>query len=277
MGNLLKETPYSEITASLEVLDFHRVTSQHLARLRSDKDYARRVAEFMLRGGIDGSVHHKLARATMGQNFFGVEEWATLYGANFSKKQLREVNEFPWGEDILNSPCPFNKGKAVRETHFAFLGLEKLNADPLTILKFQGLHPASGQPRFASYAPDSWYSQQAFAATKTAKLRWYLLLASIVPNSTNTAWNDQLAMSTADYEVPTAIEEVSKDILAYRKTGVYLNPSVYARVNDTTSAGDLVRVGDFDGGGLGIDRWDDSGYCYIGVSASRKLPRTLNP
>jgi hypothetical protein len=277
MGNLLKETPYSEITASLEVLDFHRVTSQHLARLRSDKDYAHRVAEFMLRGGIDGSVHHKLARATMGQNFFGVEEWATLYGANFSKKQLREVNEFPWGEDILNSPCPFNKGKAIRETHFAFLGLEKLNIDPLTILKFQGLHPASGQPRFASYAPDSWYSQQEFAA-KTAKLRWYLLLASIVPNSTNTAWSDQLAMLTAGYEVPTAIEEVSKDILTYRKTGVYLNPSVYARVKDTTSGGSRVTVGYFDSNGLDVNDWDDDGYYgHIGLAASRKLPQALKP
>jgi hypothetical protein len=276
MGNLLKETPYSEITASLEVLDFHNVTGQHLAWLRSDKDYARQVAEFMLRGGVDGSMHHKLARAVMGQNFFGVEEWATLYGANFSKKRLREVNEFPWGEDILNSPCPFNKGKAVHETHFAFLGLEKLNADPLTILKWQLLHPATGQPKFASYVPDSWYSQQTFAA-ETAKLRWYLLLASIVPNSTNTAWTDQLAMLPADYEVPTAIEEVSKDILAYRKTGTFLNPGVYARVNNTTSDGYRVVVGRFDGDGLSINRWDDLGIYDVGLAPSRKLPRTLNP
>lgn len=274
MGNLLKETPYSEITASLEVLNFHRVTSQHLARLRSDKDYARRVAEFMLRGGLDGSVHHKLARATMGQNFWGVEEWAMLYSARFSKKQLRGVSEFPWSEDVLNGPCPFNKGKAVRETHFAFLGLEKLNADPLTILKWQQLHPASGQPRFASYAPDSWYSQQTFAS-ETAKLRWYLVLASIVPNSTNTAWSDQLAMLPADYEVPTGIEEVSKNILAYRKTGVYLNPNVYARVNNTASGGRRVGVGGFGGGGLSIYFWGGDGYYGLGVSASRKLPRTL--
>ncbi len=271
MGNLLRETPYSEITASLETLDFHRVTSQHLARLRSDPDYARRVAQYMLRGGIDGSVHHKLARAVMGQNFFGVEEWATLYNLNFSKKQLREVSEFPWGEDVLGAACPFNKSKAVRETHFAFLGLDKLNGSPLSILKFQELHPASGQPRFASYIPDSWYAQQAFAS-KTAKLRWYLLLASIVPKSTSTAWDKQLLMlPPAEYEVPTAIEEVSKDILAYRKTGIYLNPSVYARVNDTASGGSRVFVGYFGGDGLGINDWRDFDY-NIGVSASRKLP-----
>lgn len=46
----------------------------------------RRIAEFMLRGDINSSVHHKLARAVMGQNFFGVEEWVTLYNANFSKE-----------------------------------------------------------------------------------------------------------------------------------------------------------------------------------------------
>ena len=272
MGNLLKETPYSEITASLEVLDFHRVTSQHLARLRSDKNYACRVAEFMLRGGIDGSVHHKLARAVMGQNFFGVEEWATLHNVNFSKKQLREISEFPWGEDILNGPCLFNKGKAVRETHFAFLGLDKLNGSPLSILKFQELYPASGQPKFYSYAPSSWYTGHPFAVDKTMKLRWYLLLKDIVPNSTSTAWDKQLLMLPAEYEVPTAIEEVSKDILAYRKTGIYLNPSVYARVNDTASDGDRVRIGYFVGDGLGIDLWDDDGGSGIGVSASRKLP-----
>ncbi len=240
-------------------------------RIDDDPLFRHRVAEYMLRGGLDGSMHHKLARAVMGQNFFGVEEWATLYNVNFSKKQLREVSEFPWGEDILNGPCPFNQGKLVRETHFAFLGLDKLNGSPFSILKFQELHPASGQPKFTSYIPYSWYSQQAFAS-KTATLRWYLLLASIVPKSTSTAWDKQKAMLPAEYEVPTAIEEVSKDILAYLKTGVYLNPSVYARVKDTTSDGGRVRVGRFGGGGLGIDRWSDGGGYSVGVSASRKLP-----
>ncbi len=60
-----------------------------ISSIDEDPRFRRRVAEFMLRGGIDGSVHHKLACALMGQNFFGVEEYATLYGVKFSKKQLR--------------------------------------------------------------------------------------------------------------------------------------------------------------------------------------------
>ena len=90
-------------------------------RIRTEEVFTDRVAEFILRGGLEGSVHQKLARAILGKNFFGVEEWSALYGVNFTKKQLREVADFPWNEDVLNAPCPFVKGKSVKETHFAFL------------------------------------------------------------------------------------------------------------------------------------------------------------
>jgi len=264
---------YGEIGASLKSLQDNGVTLDHLARLRSDANYAKRTAEFMLRGGIDGSVHHKLARALMGQNFFGVEEYVTLYGVNFSKKQLREVSKFPWSEDVLNGPCLFNKGKLVKDTHFAFLGVDKLNGSPLTIMKFQELHPASGQPKFYSYAPSSWYHQQAFATDKTMKLRWYLLLKNIVPNSTSTSWNDQKAMLPAEYEIPTAVEETAKDLYAQRKTGIYPNLKVYARVDDTSSDGSRVGVGYCCCGSVGVGSWYVNGdYYYVGLGASRKLP-----
>ena len=264
---------YGEIGASLKSLQDNGVTLDHLARLRSDANYAKRTAEFMLRGGIDGSVHHKLARALMGQNFFGVEEYVTLYGVNFSKKQLREVSKFPWSEDVLNGPCLFNKGKLVKDTHFAFLGVDKLNGSPLTIMKFQELHPASGQPKFYSYAPSSWYHQQAFATDKTMKLQWYLLLKNIVPNSTSTSWNDQKAMLPAEYEIPTAVEETAKDLSAQRKTGLYPNLKVYARVDDTSSDGSRVGVGYCCCGSVGVGSWYVNGdYYYVGLGASRKLP-----
>ncbi|OGN40855.1 MAG: hypothetical protein A2606_02540, partial [Candidatus Yanofskybacteria bacterium RIFOXYD1_FULL_42_10] len=230
-----------------------------IVRIDDDQDFRKHIAGFMLRGGIDGSVQHKLARARMGQNFFGVEEYATLYGVNFSKKQLREVSGFPWGKDILDAPCPFNKGKTVRETHFAYLGVDKLNGSPLTIMKFQELHPESGQPKFRNYAPDSWYHQQVFATDKTMKLRWYLLLKNIVPNSTLTSWNDQKAMLPAEYEIPTAVEETAKDLFVQRKTGIYPNLKVYARVDDTSSNGHRVNVGDCYHGSVGVYFWGDYG------------------
>ena len=93
-------------------------------RFRTDGSFTDCIAESMLCGSIENSIHHKLARTIMGKNFFGVEEWSTLYGVNFTKKQLREVAEFPWSKDILNAPCPFHNCRSIKETHFAFLGLD---------------------------------------------------------------------------------------------------------------------------------------------------------
>jgi len=260
---------YREVGATLKTLQDNGVTLEHLARLRSDTDYAKRVAEFMLRGGIEG-----LARAIMGKNFFGVEEWSTLYGVNFSEKQLREVEvtELPWGEDILNAPCPFVKGKSIRETHFAFLGLNAVKGKPLTIIKWQELHPVSGQPRFYSYIPDNWYAKEKFANTPTCNFRWYLMPLEIIPNSTGKTYQNQVAMLPAEYEVPFAIEEVSKDILYYRKNGIYLNPQRYGRCQDVASVSDRVNVGNFGSKGLDVSNdWDDNYRYGLGVAASRKF------
>ena len=269
-GGLWKAS-YGEVGATLKALQDHGVSTEHLARLRAEPDYAKRVAEFMLRGGVSGSVNHQVVRAIMDKNFFGVEEWATLYCVKFTKKQLREVAEFPWGEEVLNAPCPFVKGKTVKETHFAFLRLENVNGKPLTILHLQELHPHNGQPKFASYAPNSWYSNQAWATSKTAKFRWYLMPLEIVPNSEDKTYQDQVTMLPQGYEVPTAVEEVLKDLLYYRKNGIYLNPTRYARTTDVTSNGYRVIVGYFDRHGLNVfNRWDGRRRDNIGMASSRK-------
>lgn len=242
-------------------------------RIRTDKSFADRVADFMLRGGLDGSVHYKLARAIMGKKFFGVEEWSTLYGVNLSKKRLQEVAEFPWGKNILNAPCPFVEGKSIRETHFAFLGLDAVKGKPLTILKWQEIHPVSGQPRFYSYAPGNWYAKEEFASTPVCGFRWYLMPLEIVPKSADKkTYRDQVAILPAEYEVPLAVEEVSKDLLYYRKNGVYLNPQRYGRCRDVSSDGLRVFVGFFVSKGLGVDSLDGGCSSSVGLAASRKFP-----
>ena len=271
MGNLVKETPHSEVTATLELFDRLGITREHLSRLRAESDYAKRVAEFMLRGGLDTSIHQKLARTVMGKNFFGVEDWSALYGVNFTQKQLRQVAEFPWGEDILNSTCPLC-GKVVKDCHFAFVGLDRINGKPLTILKLQELHPATGQPKFYSYAPSAWYPNEKFAKETTMSFRWYLLHQNIVPKSEDKTYGDQKTMLTADYEVPSAVTEATKDLLIFRKTGIFANSSQYARCECVASDGRRVLVGYFDSDGLGVDYyWDDNRNDNIGVSSARKF------
>lgn len=268
MGSLVKETPWSEVTATLEVFGQHGVTREALALLRSNEEVGRRVAEFILNKGQEGSVQQKLIRQVVGDQFFGVEEWARLYGYGivFTDQQLLEVADFPWSEDILNVPCPFVEGKIIKETHFAFLGVER------TILGFYRLHPAWGKPH-SRLTDDLWQGVKEIAEEQTCSFRWYLILKEIIPYSRSETYEQQLAMLPPEYEVPLAVEEVAKNILYYTKNRTPLNPGTWARCREATFVG-RVLVGDLDEHGVGLgERLDDDFPSYIGIGASRLLGR----
>lgn len=224
---------------------------------------------------METTINEKRAREIMGKNFFGIEEWSSLYEVNFSNKQLREVAEFPWSEDILNTPCPFYKppcpfykGKKVKETHFAFLGLNAFKGKLLSIIKWQKLHPDSSQPRFHSYAPDRWYIREKFANKLSCGFRWYLMPLKVLPDSVDKVYQEQVAMLGSNYEVPLAIEEISKNILYYQRNGTYINQKNYGRCRCSLSRGTRgIRVVI---GTLQIDYYEDRAVRKIGIVASRK-------
>ena len=198
---------------------------------------------------------------------FGIADWQKLYGITLTPKQIASVGSFPWSDAILNSPCPFNPGKMVRETHFAFVGL-----DTVSIMELQKLNPKATEPRFYQYGSDAWYRNETFTTTVTLKLRWYLLLKDIVPGSENNAFDDQKKMLPKEYEVPTAVEEIAKDFLIFKKTGTYVNSNRYARTANLVSDRYRVDVGCCGAFGVSVDYyWDDGRSGYVGLSASRKF------
>ncbi len=201
---------------------------------------------------------------------FGITDWRTIHRIVVTGKQTVAIGEFPWSDAVLNSPCPFHPGKMIRDTHFAFVGL-----DHVTIAELQKLYPQSGQPRFYSYTSgDAWYKNEKFANKVTLKLRWYLLLKDIVPNSENQTFEKQQAMLPTEYEVPSAVAETAKDIFVFQKTGSHANPNRYARTADLVSDRDRVFVGHCGAGGVDVGRyWDDHRRDYVGVGASRKYEK----
>jgi len=242
-------------------------------KFRTDGDFVRQLAEFACRGGVAEAVNHLVVRAIMGQNFFGPADWTALYGVNFSKKELRAVAQLPWGEEVLNAPCPFYPGKQVKETHFAFLGLTKFKGQPLTIRKWQEIHPATGQPRFYGYAPECWYAKEDFATKVTARFEWRLILKDIVPDSEGKDWESQKKMLPSEYEPMSAVINVTKDILCVRKTGIWPNPERYSRCEDIASDGNRVLVGSGAADGLLLGGWDvDDPHGSFGLGASRRFP-----
>lgn len=245
-------------------------------RFRTDKPFTGRMAELMIRDGITASTETKLARLILGRNIFTDADWMSYYNAKFTRKQLRDAGKFPWGEDVLNSPCPFNKGKLVKDTHFAFLGISGINGQPLTVAKWLELHPATGQPKFYNNT-DPWHVGQPHTDLATMQLRWYLLLKDIVPGSTDRTPEDQVAMLPPEYEAPTTIVETSKGILVFRKTGERPNGSRWAACTERTiktdkvSAGLVSCVGNFGEDGLRVSGWYGGRDCYVGLGASRKF------
>jgi hypothetical protein len=243
---------------------------------RTDGEYAGRIAQAMMRKGLVGSIESRLARVVLGRNIFTDADWMSYYDAKFTKKQIREAGKFPWGEDVLNSPCPFNSGKLVKDTHFAFLGISGINGQPLTVAKWLELHPATGQPKFY-FNTDPWHLGQPHTDVTTMQLRWYLMLRDIVPGSTSKTPEEQVAMLPEGYEVPTTIMEVTKDILVFRKTGERPNGSRWAACTERTvktdkvSAGYVSCVGDFDERGLNVDCWNGLRDNLVGLGASRKF------
>jgi hypothetical protein len=103
------------------------------------------------------------------------------------------------------------------------------------------------------------------------------MLREIVPGSTSSTPEEQVAMLPPEYEVPSTIAEVTKDILVFRRTGKRCNGSRWAACSERTvktaqvDAGDVSCVGHFGGDGLDVDRWIGGRLDLIGVGASRKI------
>jgi len=199
---------------------------------------------------------------------WGMNEWASYYGA--PEKLDQQV------EEILQSSCPFHRGKRVFDTHFAFMGVPDINGDPLTVAKWLELHPADSQPKFY-FNQNPWHAAQPHTDVAVLEPRLYIVLRDIVPGSTSKAPEEQIALLPSEYEVPSTITEVTKSILVFRKTGKRCNGSVWAACSERTIAtsravaGLVSCVGRFVEIGLRVSGWGGFRVGCVGVGASRKL------
>lgn len=274
MGSLVKMTPYSEITATLEVLAQYGISREHLTMIRADSRCAQRVVESMLCCGLEKSLKHNRISAVMDKNYFGVDDWIIVYGAQLSKEQLSLAAEFPWGEDLLNAPCPFVNGKSIKETHFVFLGLDYFNGEPLTLVRWHALHAyADNKPKFY-YNIDPWYRQHKFAVKLTCRLRWYLMPLVSFPSRNGDSYKALLRSAPSEYEPVSVVEEVTKAFLYYKKNGACIDYETRSWCQDNANDNGRVLIDSFDHNGLRLESRDENAWksCGVGIALSRKLP-----
>lgn len=232
------------------------------------------------------SIDRNLARDILGKNLFGPEQWLLYYGIWFSEQQLKDISRFPWNESVLNAPCSFIKGKSIKETHFAFLGTDRIYNKPLDLLKWHELSPITGKKKLKE---NPWYKDQNFARVNTCCFRWYLTLIESVPNSTEKTYPEQVELLPPEYRAPFVIEEVTKNILYYKTHKTYPNFNAWIRCREVADIADIedvsiiagaaiiaannchICVGDF----IKVRGWSgDRRHSAIGISAFRKSPRS---
>ncbi|MDA2936057.1 hypothetical protein MYX06_02470 [Patescibacteria group bacterium AH-259-L05] len=262
MGSHLRRLRATDMWSTIETL-CTVATPEDLAVLRTEPSCLEEVMQVIRKYRPLKGIDYMLARKIMGSsNFFGPELWIALYGEKFSKKQLREIADFPWDEEILNERCKLC-GKAVKECHFAFLGLEKLRGHPLILDRWVILQPQEFALAWTRPVTES-----------ICEFRWYLVHKKTVSAG---LWGQKELDKVLPimYEMPRAIVEVTKHILYHRKNNAYLDSGMYAYCDDRTSDFSQIYVGSSRSGIIINYVHETDPFppdCGIGIAASLKYP-----
>ena len=212
----------------------------------------------MLPGGIDKSV------------------WEQYFGA------VGEAPLLPTAiAEILNSPCPFWRGKQVKETHLLALIPSEVAGQPLTLDYLEELtkRPQAGYGTKYRFYWDG--VREAIGYQSPESSYWVLMTRDVLPGSREKSYEAQCAL-VADhtartglaYEPPGALEAAVVTLLHHARSGERLysdHPVTYTSCREKDKDGYPVIVGGFSSGGFLIS-YGNYGYNdAIGLAGLRKF------
>ena len=107
MGRLLKETPLSEIVATMEIFDRHGVTREDFANIRSHPEFGKEVSGFIVRGpalNCEASLIGKtiFARSVLGDDIISPFNIAPVWNLSYSEEQIQYLAKTFPSEDMLH-------------------------------------------------------------------------------------------------------------------------------------------------------------------------------
>lgn len=212
------------------------------------------------------------ARRLMGLHFWGPEEWGEFFNIRFGAEQ--PIPPIRLTRKLLESPYPFYENRAVKETNFLFLGLERLNNEPLNLLVWHRLYPKLGRPVFDGM--NRRYDGRQFAEAVCA-FRWHLIPIGVLAEDAKT-WPEQMDFLSERkdvFEVPSVIELVTSYILYFLKKGTTDYGQLWGRTSNTVG-NQRVAVGDLGQGLIRLGLRDDNeAYHDTGLAVSwRSISQT---
>ena len=230
---------------------------------RTNSAFTQSVAQAIVESNKLNYLDVSDAKRILGNNIFTIADWQKYCFNSFSEKQIQEFNKFPWNEKFLDSPCPFNKGLSIKQTHFAFIGLESINkeflhADNWHSLNFETL-----------YSIDTKFMRNPDASK--LKFRWYLMLKKEMPGSSNKTIEQQMAMlpESGEYQIPTLEAQITKMTLCnitngYKSSGCSLCQNDFKTFYVDSHCCPMPSIC--------VEAWNEnSKHRVVGMSALRKI------
>jgi hypothetical protein len=148
---------------------------------------------------------------------FGPADWQKYLGVSVPGG----LSEPSWKPEILDLPSPEHEIQEVRQTHFAFCGLDQANNEAVNLLFWEKSFPDKVTFALASLAEMNF-------AKRPLSNSWSLSLIGALPESEGKSFSAQVNTIPEGYQVTSAIEEVSKYLLYWVKYGKM--PEIESRI-----------------------------------------------
>jgi hypothetical protein len=198
---------------------------------------------------------------------FGRQEWSQYFG---------EVGEEPFLpsdiDEILNGPCPFWPGKAVKDTHLLVLIPSTVAGKPFSLdLLGELVKRPKGRGRSTRYRFYDSDIQAALGTRSSGGSYWILMTRDVLEGSRSRRYAAQKALIAAraresglPYVLPSALEAATAILSHYVRSGERLYtdaPWTYTRCQELINGEYPVIVGGFSLGGLAVNYFY---YCHDG-------------
>lgn len=222
----------------------------------------------------------KAVEKELGKNFLGAAQWEKAFGVD-----VGAVPPIPNSitKALLNTPCPIEPGKKIKETHVLMLVPKTVNGEPYSALKLDELcSTKKGSGDKLIYDGSSSWKGQSWASTEQAASEWVLIPkgdpdpAKVATDkhfrNKNIAAQDKVHDEYYNEYREVKTLEVMTMALLYDLTHKERLLSDYVRCEEANASGGRVCVGCFDADGLGVrDAVVDYGFGSFGRALAREL------
>jgi hypothetical protein len=212
----------------------------------------------------------------------GEVEWKHYFG------DIGPAPELPSNMDtILDSECPFWKGKKIRDTHLLVLIPAKVNGQPFSLNLLRELiqYPKNGGHKTRYIRYNNSLLQAQIGSPPPDRSYWLLMTRDVLPKSRSNTYAaqeklvaDHARRVSLPYEMPKALEAAAAILTHHVRDGERLysdSPWTYTHCQEGIlhQSGECPAVvGGFGPSGLRI-RYDDYDHDDYGVAGCLKLNR----